>query len=467
MSLSSHHIEQLKALLGPKGWKEDAADLAPFLHEWRDRWAGETPLLALPQSTENCAELVRYCAGHRIAITVQGGNTGLVGAQTPQGEVLISTQRLSQVRDVNTANSTLTVEAGLTLAAAKDVVQKAGLLFPLSLASEGTASIGGVLSTNAGGMEVLRYGTARDLCLGLEVVTPKGEVLSTLKGLRKDNSGYDLKQLFIGAEGTLGIITAAVLKLYPIPPIRHTIWCTLNSVKNAIALLGFMRMHYGDALSKFELISQVGIDYVLKNIPGTRAPLPENSPWHVLLEFGFFQNATGENALENVMGAALNASIIQNAVIAQNETQAEAFLRLRESLSAAQKGEGVALKHDISVPVSAMAAFIEVTSKEAERMALECRIFAFGHVGDGNVHFNILQPTAMTREAFLALAPNITAMVYEQTMALGGSISAEHGIGIMKKEPLRTQKSAVEMDMMRTIKTALDPDNIMNPRVLF
>jgi FAD/FMN-containing dehydrogenase len=374
---------------------------------------------------------------------------------------------MAQVREINTANATLTVEAGITLAAAKDVAQKAGLLFPLSIASQGSANVGGVLSTNAGGMEVLRYGTAGDLCLGLEVVTPKGEVLSTLKGLRKDNSGYDLKQLFIGAEGTLGIITAAVLKLYPAPPIRRTLWCALDSVEDAITLLAFLRNHYGDALSKFELVSQISVDYALKNIPNTRAPSPEASPWHVLVEFGFFQNLTDENTLEDVMGAALNAGVIQDAVIAQNETQAAEFLHLRESLSAAQKGEGVALKHDIAVPVSAMANFIDDASKEAERLAPDCRIFAFGHVGDGNVHFNILQPQSMGGEAFLAVAPAITTMIYEKALALGGSISAEHGIGIMKKEPLRTQKSAVEMDMMRTIKSALDPDNIMNPRVLF
>ena len=467
MTLPAHHIDYLKSMLGPKGWKDSDDELSPFLHEWRDRWEGKTPLLALPQSTEQCAKLVAYCAAHHIAITPQGGNTGLVGAQIPQGEMLVSTQHLNHVRDLNRQNATLTVEAGVTLGAAKAAAKKAGLLFPLSIASQGSASIGGVLSTNAGGMEVLRYGTARDLCLGLEVITPKGEVLSTLKGLRKDNSGYDLKQLFIGAEGTLGIITAAVLKLYPAPPIRRTIWCALDDVKDAIELLAYLRARYGDGLGKFELISQIAVDYALKNIPGTRAPLPGSSPWHVLVEFGFFTAPEGDNALETILDEAMQNGLISNAAIAQSDTQAEDFLHLRESLSAAQKGEGLTLKHDISVPVSAMASFIKTASKEAERLAPDCRIFAFGHVGDGNVHFNILQPRAMSRDQFLALAPAITSMIYDHTLALGGSISAEHGIGILKKEPLRTQKSSVEMDMMRSIKTALDPDNIMNPRVLF
>jgi len=467
MTLAAHHIDRIKTLLGPKGWKDSDDDLAPYLQEWRDRWTGKTPLLALPKSAEQCAKLVTYCAAHQIAITPQGGNTGLVGAQIPKGEVLISTARLNRARDLNVQNATLTVEAGMTLGTVKATARKEGLLFPLSIASEGSATIGGVLSTNAGGMEVLRYGTARDLCLGLEVITPKGAVLSTLKGLRKDNSGYDLKQLFIGAEGTLGIITAAVLKLYPVPPIRRTIWCTLNSVKDAIDLLAYLRAHYGDALGKFELVSQIAVDYALKNIPGTRAPLDHPSPWHVLVEFGFFTAPADKNALESVLGQAMQSGLISNAAMAQSDTQAEDFLRLRESLSAAQKGEGAALKHDIAVPVSAMADFIDTASKKAERLAPDCRVFAFGHVGDGNVHFNILQPRATTRETFMAIAPTITAMIYDQTLALGGSISAEHGIGIMKKEPLRLQKSSVEMTMMRAIKTALDPDNIMNPRVLF
>ncbi len=467
MTLPAHHLDQIKTLLGPKGWKERDDDLIPYLREWRDRWTGQTPLLALPQSTEQCAKLVAYCAAHQIAITPQGGNTGLVGAQIPKGEVLISTQRLNRVRELDAQNATLTVEAGITLSMAKRAAQKAGLLFPLSIASQDSASIGGVLSTNAGGMEVLRYGTARDLCLGLEVITPRGEVLSTLKGLRKDNSGYDLKQLFIGAEGTLGIITAAILKLHPVPPIRRTIWCTLDTVKDAIALLAFLRAHYGDALGKFELVSQIAVDYAIKNIPNTRSPLPGSSPWHVLAEFGFFTAPAGKTELETVLGEAMQSGLISDAAIAQSDSQAEDFLRLRESLSAAQKGEGAALKHDISVPVSAMADFIDTASKAAERLAPDCRVFAFGHVGDGNVHFNILQPRTMSREAFMALAPTITAMIYEHTLALGGSISAEHGIGIMKKAPLRTQKTDVEMAMMRAIKIALDPDNIMNPRVLF
>jgi FAD/FMN-containing dehydrogenase len=467
MTLAKHHIEQLKAILGPKGWIQSAEALAPFLHEWRDRWQGSTPLVALPDTTKTVAELVRYCAKNHIAITPQGGNTGLVGAQIPQGEVLLSTRRLCRILEVNRANSTLTVEAGVTLDDAKKAAQAAGLLFPLSLASGGTASIGGMLSTNAGGMEVLRYGTARELALGLEVVTPSGEIISALKGLRKDNTGYDLKQLFLGAEGTLGIITAAVLKLYPVPPVQHTLWCALNSVQDAIRLLNAFRQNYGDALSKFEIMSQFCVDTALKNIPQTRAPLDRPAPWHVLAEFGFFQALSGKDTLEQVLAKAMEDGLISNAVIAQNEAQATQFLRLRESLSAAQKSEGLALKHDLSIPVCKMADFMDEASQEAQRIIPDCRVFAFGHVGDGNVHFNVSQPVAMPAPKFAKIGPQITDALYALIQTHGGSISAEHGIGIMKKTELATQKSPGELHLMRTIKAALDPDNIMNPRVLF
>ncbi len=467
MSIAAEHIDALKAILGPGGWKQDADDLAPFLSEWRDRWSGKTPLLALPGSTRQTAQLVRYCARHKIAITPQGGNTGLVGAQIPQGEILLSTARLCQIRALNTDNATLTLDAGVTLADARAAAQNAGFIFPLSLASEGSATIGGILSTNAGGMEVLRYGTARDLALGLEVITPQGDVLSALKGLRKDNTGYDLKQLYIGAEGSLGVITGAVLKLFPIPPIRLSAWCALDTVQEAIALLDFLRQHYGDALCKFELMADICICTALRNIPQTRAPLGTPSPWHVLLDFGFFNAPKGEDALETVLEDAMKKGLISDAVIAQSDTQAQDFLKLRETLSAAQKGEGLAIKHDISVPLSAIADFPRKATKAAEQFAPNCRVFAFGHVGDGNLHFNILQPVQMSQEAFAKRAPQITAAIYDCVHALGGSISAEHGIGIMKKTELAAQKGDVQMGLMRAIKIALDPDNIMNPRVLF
>lgn len=466
MTMAPHHIDAIKSILGPKGWKQGQEDLAPFMHEWRDRWHGHTPLVALPGDTETVAKLVTYCAQNRIAITPQGGNTGLVGGQIPQGELLLSTRRLSRIRALNVRNSTLTLEAGVTLAQARDAAHEAGLLLPISLASEGSATIGGILSTNAGGMEVLRYGTVRDLTLGLEVVTANGEVLSTLKGLRKDNTGYDLKQLFIGAEGTLGIVSAAVLKLFPLPPVRQSAWCALDSVDDAITLLGMARQHTGNALSKFELIPHIGVEYAIKNVPGNRATLDHPGPWYVLLELEFFKQGTGTDTLEALLDTAMQSGLVKNAVIAQSDTQAAQFLRLRESLSAAQKGEGLALKYDVSVPVSAMSHFIDEASTEVERIAPDCRIFAFGHVGDGNVHFDIVQPRAMAPETFSQKNDSITRAVYARVLALGGSISAEHGIGILKKSELCDQKSAVEMRLMRSIKSALDPDNIMNPRVL-
>ncbi len=467
MSINDEHLADIKSILGSKGWKEDADELLPYLHEWRDRWQGQTPLLALPDSTKKTSELVSFCARHSIKITPQGGNTGLVGGQIPQGELLLSTKCLSRIHTLDVENATLTLEAGVTLAEARAAAREAGLLFPLSLASEGTATIGGVLSTNAGGMEVLRYGNTRDLTLGLEVVTATGDVWSALNGLRKDNTGYDLKHLFIGAEGTLGIITAAVLKLFPEPPIRKSAWCGLTSVKDAILLLALMRAKTGNALSKFELIPQIGVDYTVKNVPGNQAPLAKPSPWQIFVEFGFFDQTQADGLVEAVLSEAMEQGLVEDAVIAQSHTQAEAFLRLRESLSAAQKNEGAALKHDISVPVSSLARFIDEASGEAIRIVPNCRVFAFGHVGDGNVHFNILQPPGMDPDEFTRQGARLTQAVYDRVSALGGSVSAEHGIGILKKPELLTQKSDVEMQLMRAVKTALDPDNIMNPRVLF
>ena len=465
MTLSASQIDALKALAGPGGWLDDAGSLAPHLHEWRDRWQGRTPLLLRPQSTQHTAELVRYCAGQGIAITPQGGNTGLVGGQIPQGEVLLSTARLNRIRALDKANATLTLEAGATLAAARAAAAEAGLALPLSLASEGSATIGGVLSTNAGGMEVLRHGSARALCLGLEAVTARGEVWSALSGLRKDNSGYDLKQLFIGAEGTLGVITAAVLRLVPAPDARQSAWCALPDAKSAIALLSFLRARCGDMVSRFELIPQTGIELALKNVPGNRAPLDAAFPWHVLAELDLF--GTPGPVLEEALADALHEGLISDAVLAQSAAQAADFLRLRESLSAAQKGEGAPLKHDISVPVSAVARFIGEASAAARALAPRCRILAFGHVGDGNVHFDILPASPRPEDAFGAAGAQITDAVQACALSLGGSISAEHGIGIMKKRALLAQKSPLEMDMMRAIKAALDPHNIMNPRVLF
>ncbi len=467
MSISRDHLASIKTILGVQGWKEDANDLLPYLTEWRDRWQGKTPLLALPKNTETTAQLVRFCARNHIPITTQGGNTGLVGGQMPQGELLVSTRRLNHIRSLDSNNATMTLEAGVTLAQARDTAQEAGLLLPLSLASEGSATIGGILSTNAGGMEVLRYGNARDLTLGLEVVTADGQVWHALKGLRKDNTGYDLKQVFIGAEGTLGIITAAVLKLFPAPLVRQSAWCGLSCVEDAIALLALMREKTGDALTKFELIPQIGVDYAVKNVPGNQAPLAKPTPWQVLIEFGFFDQQHINDMLEALLNKAMKQGLVQDAVIAQSLHQAEAFLRLRESLSAAQKSEGLTLKHDISVPASKIARFIHEASQEAVRIIPSCRVFAFGHVGDGNVHFNILQPIGMNPDAFKQQGARITKAVYDQVDALGGSISAEHGIGVLKKSELCTQKSDVEMQMMRAVKSALDPDNIMNPRVLF
>ncbi len=460
------HIEALKTMLGPKGWYEDAQDTAPFLHEWRDRWVGQTPLVIMPESAAQTEKIIQYCAAHTIGITPQGGNTGLVGGQIPMGEILLSTRRMNAIRAIDEGNASLIAEAGATLAAVRAAADEAGFLFPLSLASEGSATIGGILSTNAGGMEVVRYGNARALCLGLEAVNAQGQVWDGLSALRKDNRGYDLKQLFIGGEGTLGVITAASLKLFAKPAARETAWCALPSPHAAITLLEFMTQKCGDAVSTFELVPQIGIDCALRNIPGNRAPLAGPSPWHVLMELSFAQASGGRQVMESALGKALEDGLISDAALAQSQTQRESFFRLRESLSAAQKGEGVSIKHDIAVPISAIDNFIEEASAAVQKIVPGCRVFAFGHIGDGNVHFNVLSPKGAELNAFKERADAITEAVFECVLDLRGSFSAEHGIGVARIDALQKYKTAPEIAMMRAVKSALDPVGIMNPRVM-
>jgi len=460
-------ISRLKAVLGEAGWSQDPERLAPKLVEWRDRWSGSTPLLALPKSTAEVAAVVGICAESGTAITPQGGNTGLVGGQIPEGEVLLSLERMRAVREVNTLDDVLIVEAGLTLAAAHEAAEAAGRRFPLSLASEGSATIGGLVSTNAGGVAVLRYGTMRQLVLGLEAVLPNGEVWNGLKRLRKDNTGYDLKQLLIGAEGTLGVVTAAALKLYPILVSKAVAIAGVESPAAAVALLGRAKQASGGAVESFELISRLGIELALRHIPGAREPLESRPLWYVLIEIASGEPGAAEGAMERLLEAAMEDGLALDAAIAQTETQAKAFWALRENQSAAQKSEGAAWKHDVAVPVSRIAEFIETAGAALRRAYPGVRIDAFGHVGDGNIHYDVLCAPGGDAAAHNARREPAAHLVHDVVVGLEGSISAEHGLGTMKTAEAMAYKSATELAAQRAVRAALDPKRIMNPRVLF
>jgi FAD/FMN-containing dehydrogenase len=467
MSVPQTVLDALKAALGEGGWSDDADRLAPHLAEWRARWRGHTPLLALPRSPRDVAEVVRLCAAAGVAITPQGGNTGLVGGQIPEGEILLSTERLTAVRDVDTIDDVLIAEAGVTLAAVHEAAAATGRFFPLSLASEGSATVGGLISTNAGGTAVLRYGTMRALVLGLEAVLPDGRLWNGLKRLRKDNTGYDLKQLLIGGEGTLGVVTAAALKLFPILASRATAFAAVDSPAAAMALLVKARELSGGAVEAFELIGALGMDLALAHLPGARAPLTGRPPWWVLIEIAQARAGEAEAAMELVLEAALSEGLISDAAVAQNAAQASDFWALREDQSAAQKAEGPAWKHDVSVPVARVADFIGEASAALTATFGQVRIDAFGHVGDGNIHYDVLGPVGGDPAAHEARRDDGSRLVHDIVAAMGGSISAEHGLGTMKTADAARYKSAVELDALRSVRAALDPARIMNPRVLF
>jgi FAD/FMN-containing dehydrogenase len=460
-------LSRLKAVLGQGGWSQDPDRLAPKLVEWRDRWAGTTPFMALPKTTGDVAAVVGICAEAGVPITVQGGNTGLVGGQIPQGEVLLSTERLRAIRDLDLDDELLTAEAGVTLAAVHDAAGGIGRRFPLGLASEGTATVGGFVSTNAGGTQVLRYGMARNLVLGVEAVLPNGEVWNGLKRLRKDNTGYDLKQLLIGAEGTLGVVTAAALKLFPRLASRAVAFAGVDAPDAAIRLLARAKEETGGGVEAFELMAREGIELVLKNIPGARDPLEAAHPWYVLVEFGSGEPGAAEAAMERFLERALQDGLIADAAVAQTESQAKALWALRENQSAAQKPEGATWKHDVAVPVSQVAAFLREATAAVRKLVPEARVVAFGHAGDGNIHYDVLRPAGGSDAEHAARRDEGSRIVHDLVASLGGSISAEHGLGAMKTEEARRYKSPVEVEAMAAIRRALDPKRIMNPRVLF
>jgi FAD/FMN-containing dehydrogenase len=460
---SPETLERMANVVGPKGVLSDEQDKAPYLKEWRGLWTGVTPIVLRPQSTDEVSRILAIAYETETAIVPQSGNTGLVGGQIPNNdEVLLSLDRMTRIINVDATDFTLTTEAGATLKSIQDAAEAVDRLFPLSLASEGTCRIGGNLSTNAGGLNVLAYGNTRDLCLGLEVVLADGRLLNMLKTLRKDNTGYDLKNMFIGAEGTLGIITAATLKLFPRPRRYDTILVAVPTPAAALELLSRAKDASGNRVVAFELIPEIGVQFTIKHMH-TRRAVETVALWYVLFEMA----DVAEGAADRVLEAALESGIVLDGVTAQSETQRHALWALRENMSESQKFEGGSIKHDVSVPVSKLPQFITEASAAVETFQPGVRICCFGHMGDGNMHFNVSQPLGMDKQAYLASWHDMNRLVHDIVMKLDGSFSAEHGIGVLKRDDMQRYKSAVELDVMRSLKHMLDPKNILNPgRVL-
>ena len=459
-------LERIKRAVGPNGWTDDAQTIAPHLVEPRGLYHGGTRLLVRPASTMEVAAVVRICAQARLAVVPQGGNTGLVGGQVPpedRDNVIVNLGRMRRVRALDAVNFTMTVEAGCILAEVQRAAAEADRLFPLSLGAEGSCQIGGNLSTNAGGIAVLRYGNIRDLVLGLEVVLPGGEVWDGLRGLRKDNTGYDLKQLFIGGEGTLGIITAATLKLFPKPREIETAFLALHRIEDVMALFARARAATADQLTAFELIPRAGLDLALAHLSGIADPLAARHPWYVLLELSSSEKQSGiRGLLERLLEEALQDGLIADGVVAASGAQARELWKIREGIVEAQLYSG-SIKHDVAVPVSKVAEFVSRACAAVAARLPGIRPIAFGHVGDGNIHFNLTQPEAYDKAAYLARWQEFNDLVHAVVRDLDGSISAEHGVGRLKVEEIAHYKSPVEIELMRRLKRALDPMGIMNP----
>jgi len=461
--LSPELIAQFRSLVGDKYAVTDPADIAPYVTEARDLFRGRSPLVLRPGSTAEVAAICRLASAARIALVPQGGNTGLVGGQTPHhGEVVLSLKRMDRVRDIDLASNTMTCEAGVVLQVAQQRAAEVDRLFPLSLGAEGSCTIGGNLSTNAGGTAALAYGVAREMALGLEVVLADGRVLNGLSKLKKDNTGYDLRNLFIGAEGTLGIITAATLKLFPKPRAVETAYVGLGSPAAALQLLAIAQREAAGTLTSFELLAEIAVDFSVRHGIDIRDPLADKYPWYVLMELSS-PREDARATLETILAQALEDGLIDDAVIAANLSQRAAFWKLRDEISWAQKPEGGSIKHDISVPVAAVPAFIEQANQAVIKLIPGARPVPFGHLGDGNIHYNVSQPVGANTADFMARWHEVNAVVFEIVGRMGGSISAEHGIGVLKRDELPDVKDKVAIELMRGLKAMLDPQGIMNP----
>jgi FAD/FMN-containing dehydrogenase len=442
----------------------------PYLVDWRGRYKGAARAVVRPGTTDEVAAVVKCCVAHQVPIVTVGGNTGLCGGATPDDSgtaVVLATSRLNRIRAIDTDNDTMTVEAGCVLQMLQEAAQKADRLFPLSLAAEGSCTIGGNLATNAGGTQVLRYGNTRELALGLEVVTAEGEIWDGLRGLRKDNTGYDLRDLFIGSEGTLGVITAVTLKLYPLPVAQRTAMLALNSLEDAVTFLSKARAGFGASLTGFEVMAGPVLQAVVRLFDQQRIPFEgesAQSPWFALLELSDSESAEHAQArFEEVLGQAIEDGLVQDAAIAQNVTQSKAFWHLRESIPLAEAELGKSIKHDVSIPISRIAEFVQVTNAAIQADYPGVHNVVFGHLGDGNLHYNVAPAQGQPQEVLLALQDQIYALVHDSVAAFNGSISAEHGIGQLKRDEMPRYKSAVELGLMRSIKNALDPKGLLNP----
>lgn len=460
-------LDQLHRLLGDKGFTRDVDEMAPWLVDWRGKYHGAAAAILSPNSTSQVSDIMRLCHEHRVAVVPQGGNSGMVGGATPDqsgSQLILSLRRMTQLRDLECDAMLATVEAGVILENFHHIALEQGLRFPLTLGGKGSATIGGLVSTNAGGTQVLRHGTMRQLVAGIEAVLPDGQILHALSSLKKDNRGYDLRHLFCGAEGTLGIITAATLRLVPAAPARQTAWIGLSDVHQALTLLRTLDKALGNALEGFEILPQSCLDAVLKHIPQSRSPLEGSHPWHALVELAGKDADDMASGLERVLAEALAQNNITDAAIAKNDQESEAFWRLRDSISAASRAEGPAVQHDISVPVERMPEFIETTLPRLNQKFPGVRCLAFGHLGDGNVHHHAQPPLDVDGAAWLAdHGSDVSREVYRHVLELGGSLSAEHGIGQMKRDILAELESPARMTALRAIKSGLDPLSICNP----
>lgn len=460
-------IERFSAIVGEKNALTAPEDLAAYLVEQRDLYHGRTPLVLRPGSTEEVAAIMKLASETKTPVVPQGGNTGLVGGQQPDesgAAIVLSLGRMNRIRNLDTVGNLVTLEAGVILKNLQEAAEKAGRLFPLSLGAEGSCQIGGNLGSNAGGTAVLAYGNMRELCLGLEVVLPTGEILNDLRYVKKDNTGYDLKDLFIGSEGTLGVITAAVLKIFPQPKGKGVAYAGLRNPEDVLRLFQLATEHAGPSLTGFELMPRVGVEFTVRHVDGVRDPLESPHDWYVLIDISSTRSEEdARTTLETILTEAFENDIIQDAAIGESVAQAQSFWKMREEMSWAQKPEGGSIKHDISVPVASIPAFIHEANAATLEMIPGARIVCFGHIGDGNLHYNVSQPVGADKEAFLARWHELNHRIHTIVASYTGSISAEHGIGQLKREELAFFKQDVALDLMRRIKSAFDPAGIMNP----
>ncbi len=467
IDLSSSLLQRFADIVGDRYALRDQTDIAPYLIERRGLWHGRTPLVLRPGSVEEVSRIMRLATETRTPVVPQSGNTGLVGAQVPDAsghQIVLSLSRLNRIREIDVQSNTATVEAGVILQTLQEAADAADRLFPLSLAAQGSCQIGGNLSSNAGGTGVLAYGNTRELCLGVEVVLPTGEVFDDLRKLKKDNTGYDLKNLFVGAEGTLGVITAAVMKLFPKPKGREVAFVGLSSPQAALGLFNLAEDRAGSALTAFELIAKTPYDFTLRHGAGVIRPLADDWPWYVLMQVSSGRSAEDARALiEDILSEGLEKGLADDAVIAASLGQADAFWNFRETLPETQKAEGASIKHDISVPIATIPIFIERAAKAVASVSAGARVVCFGHMGDGNLHYNISRPVDDSDQAFLDLYRPMNKAVHDVVRSLNGSISAEHGIGQLKRDELIATAPPMAIELMRRVKAAFDPAGIMNP----